>query len=65
MKMGTPICTCEIFPQQICVLHPNGRISPTFTALSCGICGSLCELKFNGGNPKWVCSIENCRKIQE
>ena len=22
--MGLPLCTCEVFPQQVCPIHPDG-----------------------------------------
>jgi hypothetical protein len=30
----------------------------------CQRCGYPCELKFNGGDPVWVCENDSCRKIQ-
>jgi len=31
----------------------------------CDKCGSPCELKWNSGDPKYVCTKEDCRKIQD
>jgi hypothetical protein len=33
--------------------------------LKCSKCGSDTELKWNGGDPRYVCVKDECRKIQE